>query len=87
MRMTEIQVNRCATDACEEIEEIITEAIEWTDDRHQRFIIACQIAAHLFGVCGALFIQTPGNAEADRRDATDAVLKHVAELAVPPASA
>lgn len=81
MSLTELQLNRVVSDTAEEIEDIIREALDATDSERERFIIACQIAAQVFGMAGALFLKMPGQETTDRNEAVAAVLNHVSDLA------
>lgn len=86
MSLTELQLNRVVDDAAEEIGEVILEATDASEDNRQRFIIACQIAAQVFGIAGALFQRIPGQEGSDRNEATMAVLEKVSDLAKQPQS-
>jgi peroxiredoxin family protein len=86
MSLTELQLNRAVEDTAGEIEEIIREVLEATESKRQHFIIACELAAQVFGIAGALFLKMPGNESADRNEAVTAVLNHVSNLAKQPQS-
>jgi hypothetical protein len=84
MSLNELQINKIAEEAAEEIGEVILEAVDQTNNDRQRFIIACQIAAQVFGIAGALFQRIPGQEGSHRNEATMAVLNHVSDLAKQP---
>jgi peroxiredoxin family protein len=84
MGLTELQLNKAVEETATEIEDIIREVLEITDNRRQHFIIACELAAQVFGIAGALFLKMPGNEAADRNEAVTAVLNHVSNLAKQP---
>lgn len=83
MRLTEAQMDKVIGDAAHEIGSMIIEAADETDDDKQRFVITCQIAAHVFGMAGAYFQRMPGQEKSDRHEATAAVLETISGYAVP----
>lgn len=85
-KLTEAQMDRVIEDAAKEVGVTILEACDETADDKQRFVMVCQIAAHVFGMAGAYFQRMPGREKSDRYEATAAVLEHISELAVPPRS-
>lgn len=86
MSLTESQMNKVIDEAADEIGEVILEAVDQSEDNRQRFIMACQIAAQVFGIAGALFQRIPGQEGAGRNEATMAVLAKVSDLAKQPQS-
>lgn len=67
--------------AAKQVGEIILAATDHTANEKLRFIMACQIGAHVFGVAGALFQRMPGREATDRKEAADAVLQVISGYA------
>lgn len=77
-KLTEQQINEIAAGAIRRVEKSVFSAMSGVTDPEQRFVVAAQVAASLFGTSGASF--QIANPSTSKEEAARATLAHIGSM-------